>query len=169
MEEQQQKWGGLFRGSVLSTVINKHISYLASADTRAQGLILLNTALVTLALNGMRSEELQEAALLSAITALFTITLCIFSLYPKRLSSKGDTKNILHYAQFITLSEAEFLAQLRSMFADRETLSDAAVRDLYHLGSRIIGPKYMFLRFAYIIFLLGQLTSALLAIIAIRS
>lgn len=168
MEDQQRKWEGLFRGSVLSATLNKHVGYFTSADTRAQGLILLNTALVTLALNGMQNEELRSAALLSVITALFTMTLCIFSLYPKRLPSKRDSENILHYVQFSAMSEVEFLAQMKDVLADRDKLAEAAVRDLYHLGSKIIGPKYMFLRFAYIVFLLGQLTSALWAVAATR-
>lgn len=164
MPDDQQKWEGLFRGSVLSTAIQKHVSYLLSADTRAQGLILLNSALVPLALNGMLTDDLRTAATICALTSLLTITLCIFCLYPKRLSGKGESRNILHYVEFSRMTEEQFLAEMRGLFADKEKLAETAVRDLHHLGSKIAWPKYLFLRMAYAVFLVGQLTAALLAV-----
>jgi hypothetical protein len=166
MKEQQQKWEGLFRGSVLSATIAKHVSFITSADTRAQGLILLNAALVPLAINGMRTDALRTAAILCILTALLTITLCIFCLYPKRLRSKRKDGNILHYVEFSALSEEVFLSEMKELFSDKEKLAEAAVRDLYHLGSRIVAPKYLFLRFAYLVFLVGQLLAAFLALAA---
>lgn len=164
MDEQQQKWEGLFRGSVMSSMIAKNTAMLTSSDTRAQGLILLNSVLVPLAIKGMEDDALRPAALLSIITALITITLCIFCLYPKRLKSKSGTRNMLHYVEFSSMSEDEFVGSMKALFADKERLAEAAVRDLYHLGSRIVAPKYLLLRYAYVVFLVGQLTAALLAI-----
>lgn len=164
MEEHLKKWESLFRGSVLSTAISKHVSYIASADTRAQGLILLNAALVPFTINGMQTHSLKPAAIICMLTSIITIILCIFSLFPKRLSLKGPEKNILHYVEFSTLSEEEFLVHMKGLFSDKEKLAETAVRDLYHLGSKIVGPKYMFLRFAYIAFLIGQLTAVLVAL-----
>ncbi len=168
MQDEQKRWEGLFRGSVLSATIAKHVSYITSADTRAQGLILLNAALVPLAINGMRTDAVRPAAILCIITALLTITLCIFCLYPKRLSKKGEKKNLLHYVEFSSLPETVFLEGMKDLFSDKEKMAEAAARDLYHLGTRIVGPKYLFLRYAYIVFLVGQLTAALLALAAFR-
>jgi hypothetical protein len=162
-DEQQAKWSGLFRGSVLSAAIAKHVSFISSADTRAQGLILLNAAFVPVAINGMRVDALRPASILCLLTCLITITLCIFSLYPKRFRSKTG-KNLLHYVDFSTLDEATYMEHMRELFHDKEKLAEAAARDLYHLGSRIVAPKYLFLRFAYIVFLLGQLSAVLLAL-----
>lgn len=164
--DDQRKWEGLFRGSVLSMCVSKHTSFITSADTRAQGLILLNTALVPLALSAMQTAELRTAGLLCALTALITITLCIFCLYPKRLPSKTGLPNLFHYVEFSRLEESDFLERMGTIFADKEQLAQAALRDLYLLGSRIVQPKYAFLRLAYATFLLGQLTAALLAVAA---
>jgi len=168
MDEQQKKWEGLFRGSVLSTLINKHVQTGVMADTRAQGLILLNAALVPLAINGMNTDALQTAAIICAITSLLTITLCIFCLYPKRLPPRGGHKNLFHYVVFSKMKEEDFLEEMKALFADKEKLAEAAVRDLHHLGSRIVAPKYFFLRTAYCVFLVGQLSAALLALSASR-
>ena len=159
-EDQQQKWEGLFRGSVLSTAIQKHVSYLLSADTRAQGLILLNSALVPLALNGMRTDDLRTAATICALTSLLTITLCIFCLYPKRLAGR----NLLHYVQFSRLTEEQFMDEMRGLFADKDKMAEAAVRGLYHLGSKVVRPEWLFRRLAWAVFLGGQLSAALLAV-----
>lgn len=164
MDEQRQKWEGLFRGSVMSSMIAKNTAMLTSSDTRAQGLILLNSVLVPLAIKGMENDAFRSAALLSILTSLITITLCIFCVYPKRLRSKSGTRNILHYVEFSRISEDAFVGEMKNLFADKEKLAEAAVRDLYHLGSRILAPKYFFLRIAYVVFLVGQPIAALLAI-----
>ncbi len=163
MPTDQERWQGLFRGSVLSAAIAKHVSFLTSADTRAQGLILLNSALVPLAINGLRTPAYHLASTICVLTALVTICLCIFSLYPKRLGSK-TSKNLLHYVSFSNMSEKAYLEEMKKAFADNEILAEMAVKDLHHLGSKIIKPKYFFLRVAYAVFLLGQLTAALAAI-----
>jgi hypothetical protein len=163
MPTDQERWLGLFRGSVLSAAIAKHVSFLTSADTRAQGLILLNSALVPLAINGLRTPAYHLASTICVLTALVTICLCIFSLYPKRLGSR-TAKNLLHYVSFSNMSEKAYLEEMKKAFADNEILAEMAVKDLHHLGSKIIKPKYFFLRVAYAVFLLGQLTAALAAI-----
>jgi Family of unknown function (DUF5706) len=165
MLEEQKQWEGLFRGSVLSAAMSKHVSYVTSADTRAQGLIILSAALIPLAINGMQLDSLRPAAMLCMLTSLLTISLCIFCLFPKRLSLKGNRKNLLHYVEFSTLSEHEFLGEMKELFHDKEKLAEAAVRDLYHLGSKIVRPKYVFLRFAYIVCLVGQLTAVFVALL----
>lgn len=163
MEEQQQKWEGLFRGSVLSSTVAKNTALITSSDTRAQGLILLNSVLVPLAISGMKTNDLRAAALLSIVTALVTITLCIFCVYPKRLRSKVGTMNILHYAEFSALDEEAYVRLMKELLNDKEKMAEAVVRDLYHLGTRIIAPKYLLLRIAYLTFLIGQLSAVLLA------
>jgi hypothetical protein len=168
MTEDQQRWEGLFRGSVLSTAITKHVSYLTSADTRAQGLILLNSALIPLALSGFLQETLRYPSLLCLLTALLTICLCIFSLYPKRIGVGKGRGNLLHYAEFGRMGEEAFVERMKEHFADKEKLAEAAVRDLYHLGSKIVAPKYFFLRCAYAVFLVGQLSAVLWAVLVIR-
>lgn len=165
---EQKRWEGLFRGSVLSSAITKHVTYLTSADTRAQGLILLNSALIPVALSGIQTEILMPAVMLSIFTALMTITLCVFCLYPKRFLSDNGSINILNYVEFSKLKEEDFLNRMRDLFADKEKLAEAAARDLHHLGTKIVGPKYMFLRFAYIVFLVGQLSAVLLAALKMR-
>lgn len=162
---ENKRWEGLFRGSILSSAFSKHITYLTSADTRAQGLILLNSGLVTLALGGIQSETFRLAAMLSLFTALLTITFCVFCLYPKRLSTKNEPVNILHYVEFSKMTQEDFVVRMRDLFADKEKLAEAAVRDLHHLGSKIVSPKYIFLRLAYCIFLIGQLSAVLMAVI----
>ncbi len=163
MEEQQQRWEGLFRGSVLSSTVAKNTALITSSDTRAQGLILLNSVLVPLAISGMKTSDLRAAALLSIVTALLTITLCIFCVYPKRLRSKVGTRNILHYAEFSTLDEETYVRLMKELLNDKEKMAEAVVRDLYHLGTRIVAPKYLLLRIAYLTFLIGQLSAVLLA------
>lgn len=164
MDEQQQKWEGLFRGSVMASMFAKNSAMLTSSDTRAQGLMLLNSVLVPLAIKGMENPAFRPAALLSILTGLITITLCIFCVYPKRLRSRSGVRNILHYVEFSRMSEDAFVDEMKGLFADKEKFAEAAVRDLYHLGSRILAPKYFFLRCAYLVFLVGQPIAALLAI-----
>ena len=50
-EEGQKLWEGLSRGQAMSTTTNKFMTNIVLADKKAQGLILLNSILIPIALN----------------------------------------------------------------------------------------------------------------------
>lgn len=156
----------VFRGAILSATIAKHVSYFISADNRGQGLIALNAVLIPVAFSGLRyAGELRAAALVCILTALVTICFAIFALYPKRFGPKDKSFiNVLHYSHFGRISEAEYIKRMAVLYEDNDKLAEVAARDLYHFGTRILGPKIMLLQGAYLAFLFGNLIAVMLAV-----
>lgn len=160
LDEQALKWKALFRGSILSTTINKHVSYVAVADRRAQGIITINTILVPLALTGIQNEVFQFGAVICVITALLSITAAIFSLYPKRGSfhKKQNTIrfNPLHFSQIEGVSAEDYMNTMNEHMQDTSKLAELAAFDVYHLATNIVAPKFHWLKRSYFIFLIGN-------------
>jgi hypothetical protein len=165
LDEQALKWKALFRGSILSTTINKHVSYVGVADRRAQGIITINTILVPLALAGIQNTVLQFGAVISIITALLSVTAAIFSLYPKRGSNLHKQSTIrfnpLHFSQIDCLSAEEYMAEMNKNLQDTSKLAELAAFDIYHLATVIVSPKFHWLKRSYFIFLIGNFLALL--------
>jgi hypothetical protein len=165
MDSQDERWAGLFRGGVISAIIAKHVGYLTSADTRAQGLIILNSGLASIALTGIKNPSYALPATLCIVTAIVTIILCVLALYPKQLGARSSM-NVFHYAHFKRMSEQEYLSEMKKALSDNSLLAEMVAKDLYHLGKKVLAPKYFFLRLAYAAFLIGQLVAVSFAIFA---
>lgn len=154
----QIKWKGLFRGSLLSTTINKHVSYVGFSDRRAQGIITINALLIPIALSGSQNPLFQMGSIITIFTAVLSICSSFISLYPKKYGHKTHShQDLLHFSQIQKLSENQYLELMRKALVDTSTLAEMAARDLYHLSKRVLGPKFFWLKISYFIFLIGNL------------
>lgn len=159
----QLKWKALFRGSLLSTTINKHVSYVGLADRRAQGIITLNALLVPIALNGSQNPLFMHGAIAAIITALLSISAAFISLYPKKYTGKKDMHSgLLHFSQIQKLSEKRYLDLMNEALQDTSVLAEMASRDLYHISKRILHPKFIWLKVSYALFLGGNIITLFL-------
>ncbi len=164
----QLKWAALFRGSLLSTTISKHVNYVGLADRRAQGIITLNALLVPISLNGSQNPLFMYGAIVAIITALLSISAAFVSLYPKKYNdNKHQHPDLLHFSQIQRLSEKQYLDHMNEALQDTSVLAEMASRDLYHISKRILHPKFQWLKISYSIFLCGNFIAIL--IIAIKS
>lgn len=154
--EPQKKWEGLLRGSILSSCIAKHVQYIGFADRRAQGIITVNSFIVPIAFTGMAYPQFQLASIIAVITAILTIAMAIFSLYPKQYSHEDHGhRNLLHFSDIKNLSENEYLHLMRESLADTGKLAEMAVTDIHHLAAHILKRKMYWLKVSYSIFLVG--------------
>jgi hypothetical protein len=159
----QLKWKALFRGSLLSTTINKHVSYVGLADRRAQGIITLNALLVPVALNGSQNPLFVYGAIATIISAFLCITAAFISLYPKKYSGKKEKHaGLLHFSQIQKFSEKRYLDLMNEALQDTSVLAKMASRDLYHISKRILHPKFRWLKISYLIFLSGNFIALIL-------
>lgn len=156
----QSRWQGLFRGSLLSTTINKQINYVGFADRRAQGIITINAILIPVAINGSQNPLFQLGSILAVLTAILSISAATYSLYPKSYTTKKEHhKYLLHFSQIQKLSESHYMKLMKEALADTGKLAELATHDLYHLSTRILKPKFFWLKVSYFIFLFGYIIS----------
>lgn len=158
----QLKWKALFRGSLLSTTINKHVNYVGFADRRAQGIITINAILIPIALSKTTDPYFMTGAIIAISTALLSMTTAMISLYPKKYGSKNHQHpDLLHFSQIQQYQEHDYLDQMKTALSDTSILAEMAVKDLYHISSRILAPKFRWLKISYFLFLAGNIIAVL--------
>lgn len=159
----QSRWQSLFRGSLLSTTMNKHVSYVGLADRRAQAIITINSILIPIALSGSQNDMFMRGSIVAIMTAIISISAAIFSLYPKRYGLKKHAHHdLLHFSQIQTLSEKKYLELMKEALEDTGLLAEMMTRDLYHISQRILHPKFFWLKISYFVFFIGNLFALLL-------
>ena len=144
---------------LLRTTQQHHVQLSAMADTKASILITISSIVLTIALSRFDQPSLRPALLTLASASLLSLLLAIVAVLPTfapRAVRKGREKlNILFFGHFATMSEEEFMEAMAPVLLSDEELYEAALHDIYSLGTYLYRKKYRFLRFAYIALLAG--------------
>lgn len=159
-EQNKMLWHGLVRASILSATTHKLYRYISLADQKAMGLIIVNSAIIPFAMNGLDNlPGFKISATVTIITGVVSILMAIICIFPKRrVSNKSATeKNLLHFVEIANLSEDEFLDQFNPIYNDRGALGKAVIKDLYDVSNCVLAPKFWFLKISYIVFFVGNL------------
>lgn len=161
--DAEERWQALFRASVLTTTTNKFFNYIALADQKAQGMVILNSIIIPVALTWAEKPSFQYSALLSIATSVISIFFAIMCIYPKRRKGRRpDGKpNLLHFNDIHRLSEQEFLEQFNPIVNSNSALCLATVKDLHDISLHVMRPKFFWLKAAYISFFIGNCLSLL--------
>ncbi|MCD8497565.1 MAG: hypothetical protein LRZ85_05465 [Alphaproteobacteria bacterium] len=89
--DEEGRWAAVLRGQILGTTTHKFFNYVSLADQKAQVLIILNSVLIPVAINGMSIPFLHDAAIVSMLTGIISIYMAIVCIFPKRRSGGNLT------------------------------------------------------------------------------
>lgn len=157
-EAQNEKWEGVLRGTILASTTQRLYSLIGTVDQKAQGIILLNSLIIPIALSQMDKPHFQLGMIVIVATAILSVLMAILCIYPKRRGGhKPDgTYNYLHFGDIGRMKEDVYLEHFRPLYNDVHKLSEVAVKDLHDISRRILLPKFFWLKIAYITFFLGN-------------
>lgn len=145
--------------NILRTVQQHHVQLSFMADTKASLLITISSIVLTIVLSRIDQPRLRPALLTLAASCLLSLLLAIFAVLPTfapRSVRKGRVKrNLLFFGHFGTMTEEEYFAQMEPLLHSDALLYEAALRDIYGIGTYLYRKKYRFLRFAYVSLLAG--------------
>jgi pycsar effector protein len=147
------------RGAVdnlLRTAQQHHVQLSVMADTKASILITVSSIVMTIALSRSGDPQLRPALLTLAISCLVSLMLAVVAVLPT-FSKGGGSRNLLFFGHFATMNEEEFMRAMDKILSTDELVYEAAVRDIYALGTYLHRKKYRYLRYAYIALLAGFL------------
>lgn len=151
-----------------------HVLLSTMADTKANMLITTSSILITLSAPHIVEPTFQLPVIILGISCLLTIILAIYTLMPKvRPLAKGEPRpdlhspgfNLLFFGDFTKLDYAEFEGAMEEMMNDPSRAYQAQVREVYALGLFLATRKYRSLRLAYLVFMVGLLTSSVTLVI----
>lgn len=156
--DDKARWQALFRGTVLSVTTQKFFNYVNLADQKAQVLIILNSVLIPVAINGLSIPNLHNAAIVSMLTGILSIYMAIVCIFPKRRSGRkpDGSINLLHFGDIAPMKEQEFLDEFMPYYNDLGGLSKIVAKDLHDIARRVIRPKFFWLKLSYISFFIGN-------------
>lgn len=152
-------WEGLVRASILSATVQKLFNYINLADQKAMGLIILNSVIIPLAINGTENPLYKMPATLTILTGAFSVSLALFCIFPKRRMGRkpNGTMNLFHFGDISLFTEKDFLKEFNPIFNDRQRLSQEVIKDIHDTSKNILRPKFKWLKMAYVIFFIGNL------------
>jgi hypothetical protein len=155
------RWAALLRGQILSATTQKFFNYVSLADQKAQVLIILNSVLIPVAVNGLSIPFLHNAAIVSMLTGITSIYMAIVCIFPKRRSGRkpDGSINLLHFGDIAPMKEKEYLAAFLPYYNDLGGLSEIVAKDLHDIARRVIRPKFVWLKLSYVTFFIGNLVA----------
>ncbi|MCB1305312.1 MAG: hypothetical protein KDK37_13580 [Leptospiraceae bacterium] len=150
------KWPAAFRGSILSALISKHLSYIGFADRRAYAVLTINSFLVPISLSGVSRTEFLPGILVAIVTALISIFFAIISLLPKKYVRKGERFDyLMHFSSIQEFEEDEYVAKMGEVLAETQEIGKHVAHDLYRMSTNILGRKFFWLKWSFFTFLAG--------------
>lgn len=144
--------------NLLRTAQQHHVQLSVMADTKASILITVSSIVMTIALSRAGEPQLRPALLTLAVSCLVSLILAVIAVLPT-FSKGSGSRNLLFFGHFAMMTEEEFMNAMDRMLASDENVYEAAVRDIYSLGTYLHRKKYRFLRYAYIALLAGFVLS----------
>lgn len=159
------KFQQIAKGSLLSSIENKHVQYISMADRRAQGILTISSVLIPFSLARVNEPEFHDGVLVFLVAALITIIAALLCLSPKRYKRKEkDRRQLLHFSGITQFDKETYLDRMADLLSNTEKLSKEVASDLYHLSNDVLVPKFMYLRIAYCAFAFGIISGTLLIV-----
>jgi hypothetical protein len=140
--------------TLLRTTQQHHVQLSVMADTKASIVITISSIVMTIAISRSNEPALRPALLTLAVSCLISLILAVIAVLPSFAKRPGH-RNLLFFGHFATMDEHEFMRAMDQILSSDEAIYEAAVRDIYSLGTYLHRKKYRFLRYAYIALLGG--------------
>lgn len=151
---------------LIRTMQAHHVTLSAMADQKANIIIGINSVIFALVLKDAARDP---AVMVLAASSGLAAVLCMLAVVPAIGSRKGTPQppNLLFFAGFTRMSEAEWVAWLERTNADDHAIQAAMAREVYQLGQVLARKKYRYLGWGYRVFIGGLVLS--FAVFAVRA
>jgi hypothetical protein len=138
---------------MLRTCQAHHVTLSAMADQKANIIIGVNSVIFALV---VKDAAHNPALLVLAGSSALAAVLCMLAVMPALGRQKASPQpNLLFFAGFTQLSEADWAGWVRRTTADDQAMLTAMAHDIYQLGQVLAHKKYRFLGWGYRTFIFG--------------
>lgn len=144
------------------------------ADSKANILLSISSVLVTIALGKLTDPAwtlpvmVLEFFLLGAIFfALLAVIPSMNLLRPKKLSTRDPNFNTLFFGDYSRVPYPEYLEHMEDVMSDPGRVYEAQVREIHSAGVYLQKTKYNYIKYGYILFFIGIISSAALFFISV--
>ncbi|GAB4581448.1 MAG: hypothetical protein Fur0022_41950 [Anaerolineales bacterium] len=152
---------------MLRTTQQHHVQLSQMADQKASLLFGIEALLFTILIRDILTANLSYWAITLAIAILLSIFFALLAVMPSIHPPKYDAKHPdwLFFASFAQMEIDEYMEKMWAICQDDHEVYTAMMRDIYNLGQVLHFKKYRFLRYSYLVFLLGLVAAFMIALL----
>jgi len=151
------------------------VSLSTLADTKANILLSISSVLATLAVTKFSDPHWAAPVTVLIVFLLGAIIFSLLAVIPsmnlfdaKKVSTADPAFNTLFFGEFSRVPYAEYLEHMEKVMNDPDKVYEAVVREIYSAGTYLQKTKYNYIKYGYILFFLGMITSALIVLVLHR-
>ncbi len=151
---------------LLSETRRQLIDFSNMADTKANILLSISSVLLTVAITRVNDTSLRLAVFALAFFMLITITLALLTVTPsidissRNKRSKEDSEfNPLFFANYSHMSYDEYSQHMEKILNDPDASYEVQVHEIYHVGVYLKRTKFNYVKYGYLFFFIGLISS----------
>ena len=138
-----------------------HFQLSAMADHKASILMGATFVIFTITVGQSREAPPPLPLLILGGFAFLSAICAVLAVLPAIRRPRGGALNVLFFGSFTQLKEDEFLDEITSRLGTDDTIYRTMARDIYQNGCVLQRKKYRMLGWAYRVFLIGLVASAI--------
>lgn len=146
-----------------------HVQLSSMADVKANMMITIASLVVTFSVRYLTDPLLRWPAIVMILFCFGTVITAAYAAMPKvDLRTQPDIHspafNPLFFGSFMNMSQEAYLALMQTFVQQPDTVYELQIREVYQMGVFLGRKKYLYIRYAYLIFLSGWVASSLILI-----
>ena len=161
MTEARKYGGDAVQAIRTASMAQYHLS--AMADRKASMMMGASFVVFTICIAQATTRgHLPVALLVLGVSAFLAAVISAIAVMPTIHAAKDlhGERNLMFFGGFADLKEDEYVAEMMNRLADQEQLLAMVARDVYQNGQVLAHKKYPLLKYAYSIFIIGLVASA---------
>jgi hypothetical protein len=154
--------------NMLRTAQQHHVALSSMADTKANIIITVSSIVLTIAIGRVNDPQLRLSMLVLCGFTLLALLLAILAVLPKYRTLKVPGErlpegfNLLFFGHVSALQRERYLIEMSRALSPDGSPYYFWSNDIYSLGTYLRRYKYRYLRYSYLLFLAGFVSSCLL-------
>lgn len=163
--------------TMFRVTLKNHLALSQVADNKANIMLSINAIIISVVLSALLPRLDENMNLV--IPLLILVSVCVISIVfatistiPKVTSQSTTRKdieerkvNLLFFGNFHSMKMEDYLWGMEELVNDPDFLYSSMIKDLYFLG-KVLHKKYTFLRYTYLVFMIGMIVSVLSFVLA---
>ncbi len=142
----------------------QHVQLSAMADVKASMMLTLSALIITFSIGYLTDPLLHWAVVVLLFFCLLTILAAAYAVMPKlNLNHAPDPENLntnfLFFGNFINYDYETYLKIMEKVVHDDTCVYEMQIREIYEQGVYLGRKKYVYIRYAFIFFIIGLLGS----------
>jgi hypothetical protein len=167
--------------NLIRTISRNNVERLGIADQKASVLLSINAIMITILLpmvfqhsDFIVDQHLYVPLIIFCLSCIVTLFFTASALMPVKMSfsksiyEKNFNASPFYFGNFFKMTEQEYAEYFKEAMKDEDLIGDYILQDLFHIG-KIVAAKYVIIRKAYVVFILGLLISIISTIFLFTS